>query len=168
MAKLEHLSILVVYSNHNLIRLLREVLKAYGMGRVDHARSLDEARALFQVNSYDMVVTDVYLGQDSGLQLVRWLRGEDGAGAAPFTPVIVASAAAEKRTVLHCVTSGADEFVTLPLSPRTLFQRIEKLIFKPHSYVRAPGYFGPCRRRRVDENYAGPERRSSKLSKPAA
>lgn len=167
-AHLEHLNILVVNANTNMTRLLRTVLKAYGMGRVDEARNLQEARTLFQLSGYDIIVTDVHVGHERGFDLVQWLRGDDGRGVGPFTPVIVASAASELRTVMMSVTSGADEFVTLPLSPRTLFRRIEKLIFKPHSYIRAPGYFGPCRRRRVDENYAGPERRGVHRDQTAA
>ncbi len=169
MSPLEHLNILVVNANGNMTRLLRTVLKAYGMGRVDEARSLNEARILFQLSNYDIVVTDVFVGREDGFDLVRWLRGDDdGLGKGPFTPVIVASAASEKRTVMLSVNSGVDEFVTLPLSPRTLFKRIEKLIFKPHAYIRVAGYFGPCRRRRDDPQYTGPERRSGRVKQSSA
>ncbi len=168
MSPLEHLNILVVNANGNMTRLLRTVLKAYGLGRVDEAHSLSEARIMFQLSTYDIVVTDVHVGHEQGFDLVHWLRGDNGMGNGPFTPVIIASAASERKTVMMSVNSGVDEFVTLPLSPRTLFKRIEKLIFKPHAYIRAPGYFGPCRRRREDAQYAGEERRASRRAQSAA
>jgi DNA-binding response OmpR family regulator len=159
MARLEKISVLVVNGNERMTQILRTALKAYGMGRVDEAFSLDEARVLYQSNPYDIVMTDVHLGFEAGFDLVRWLRGDDGTGPGPFTPVIVASASTEIKTVMTCVQSGADDFVTLPLSPATLFKHIERLIFKPHRYVSVPGYFGPSRRRRIDNGYMGLERR---------
>ncbi len=159
MAHLDRISVLVVNGNPHLAQLLRAALRGYGLGRVDEAFSLDAARVLYQTHRYDLVVTDVHVGKEMGFDLVRWLRGDCGTGPGPFTPVIMASAATEMKVVMTCVESGADDFVTLPLSAKTLFQHIERLIFKPHRYVSAPGYFGPTRRRRADPAYYGANRR---------
>ena len=159
MSQLKNLSVLVVNTNENMAHILRTALRAYGLGRVDEVHSLHEARNPFQRYPYDIVLTDVVVGRESGFDLVRWLRGEGDESGGTMTPVIVASASCELRTVLTSVHTGADEFITLPLSPKSLFKRIEKLIFHPHRYIRAPGYFGPDRRRRQDPSYAGPERR---------
>ena len=39
------------------------------------------------------------------------------------------------------------------------------VIERPRPFVRSKSYFGPDRRRRVDENYRGEERRKEKLQK---
>lgn len=162
------LSILIVNANLNHIRLLRTVLKAYGLGRVDEARSLQEARGMLKLGSYDLVIIDVYVGHENGLDLITWMRGTDGRGPAAYTPVIVATAMADKEMVLASITAGADEFVTMPLSPKTLFEHIEKVIFRPHVYINASGYYGPDRRRSHDPLYVGQERRANGAKSPAA
>jgi two-component system, chemotaxis family, chemotaxis protein CheY len=46
-------------------------------------------------------------------------------------------------------------------------QRLMSVIEHPRPYVRTKSYFGPCRRRRADAEYTGPERRGGKDSAPA-
>lgn len=159
MPGLMDLNVLVVNGNTNHIRLLRTVLKAFGLGRVDEARSLAEGRGMIKMASYDLVILDIYVGNENGLGFIQWMRGVDGRGPAAHTPVIVASAMADKDMVIAAIAAGADEFVTLPLSPKTMLEHIEKIIFRPHPYINAPGYYGPCRRRSVDASYTGEERR---------
>jgi DNA-binding response OmpR family regulator len=161
MPGLMDLNILVVNGNTNHIRLLRTVLKAFGLGRVDEARSLTEGRGKIKMASFDLVIIDMYVGNENGLSFIQWMRGVDGRGPAAYTPVIVASAMADKDMVIAAIAAGADEFVTLPLSPKTMLEHIEKIIFRPHPHINAPGYYGPCRRRNVDPSYAGEERRMS-------
>jgi hypothetical protein len=45
--------------------------------------------------------------------------------------------------------------------PVDLYNRLVSLIERPRRFVKAPGYFGPDRRRRQDPRYSGPWRRST-------
>jgi DNA-binding response OmpR family regulator len=55
--------------------------------------------------------------------------------------------------------AGVTDFLSKPFTVTGLLKRIEALIFQPRPFVRAPDYFGPCRRRKPDPDYRGMERR---------
>jgi hypothetical protein len=46
-----------------------------------------------------------------------------------------------------------------PISAKALYQRILNIVARPRPFVRTKTYFGPDRRRNVNPNYVGPERR---------
>jgi hypothetical protein len=55
--------------------------------------------------------------------------------------------------------AGVTEFLVKPITAHSLFSRIAEIIERPRAFVRCEGYFGPDRRRKNIENYAGPWRR---------
>lgn len=55
--------------------------------------------------------------------------------------------------------AGVNEFIAKPVSVKTMMSRLSAVIEHPHPFVRTNGYFGPCRRRRVEE-HTGEERRA--------
>ncbi|MBN9320533.1 MAG: response regulator, partial [Caulobacterales bacterium] len=56
---------------------------------------------------------------------------------------------------------GVNEFLTKPVTARGVIDRICEVVDNARPYVRAPGYFGPDRRRRADPMFNGPWRRGS-------
>ena len=56
--------------------------------------------------------------------------------------------------------AGVNEFLAKPVSVKAIMTRLISVIEHPRPYVRTKSYFGPCRRRRGDEEYRGPERRA--------
>ncbi len=55
--------------------------------------------------------------------------------------------------------AGVTEFLTKPISPKALYQRIVSVVTNPRPFIKTKTYFGPDRRRHASLNYAGPERR---------
>ena len=55
--------------------------------------------------------------------------------------------------------AGVNEFLAKPVSVRAILSRLISVIEHPRPFVRTKSYFGPCRRRRGDDEYRGPERR---------
>ena len=47
-----------------------------------------------------------------------------------------------------------------PVAAKTMMARLVSVIEYPRPFVRTDVYFGPCRRRRANEEYKGPERRT--------
>ena len=60
--------------------------------------------------------------------------------------------------------AGVNEFLAKPVSSKTILSRLVSVIEHPRPFVRTRSYFGPCRRRRRDDEYHGPERRSGQTS----
>lgn len=91
-------------------------------------------------------------------ELIEYIRRNDKSPN-EFAPIIAVSANANRSTVYRALNAGVHEFVALPLSVRTLWRSIHYSVFMGRPFVRTPEYFGPCRRRKDDETYTGPERR---------
>ena len=67
--------ILVVDDDREIRDLLSKFLERQGM-RVTAARDAREARRLWPLGRYHLVVLDLMLPGESGLDLARWLRAE--------------------------------------------------------------------------------------------
>jgi hypothetical protein len=56
--------------------------------------------------------------------------------------------------------AGVTEFLAKPITAHDLFSRIAEIVERPRGFVRCESYFGPDRRRRMVDDYAGPWRRN--------
>src|SRR5436190_356518 len=109
--------ILIVDDEKNIRRTLRMVLE--GEGHVVHeAGSIAEAIVILERAPIDLILLDVKLGDDNGLELLRTLkaRGEDG--MSPVTseiPVVVISGHATIEDAVAATRLGAFDFMEKPL-----------------------------------------------------
>jgi hypothetical protein len=55
--------------------------------------------------------------------------------------------------------SGVDEMLVRPFSAQAIIARIQAVTVNPRQFIDSAVYVGPCRRRRMLENYNGPLRR---------
>jgi hypothetical protein len=55
--------------------------------------------------------------------------------------------------------AGVTEFLAKPISANALYQRVLNIVANPRPFIKTKTYFGPDRRRNVNPNYNGPERR---------
>jgi DNA-binding response OmpR family regulator len=65
----------------------------------------------------------------------------------------------EKKRVVSARDAGVTEFLTKPISAKALYERILNVVAKPRPFIKTKTYFGPDRRRNVNPNYVGQERR---------
>src|SRR5712692_6977478 len=88
--------LLVVDDDPRLRELLRRYLSENGF-RVTVAAQASEARANLASFAFDLIVLDVMMPGESGLDLTRELRGQVGAGNGPIPhiPVLLLTAMAE-------------------------------------------------------------------------
>ena len=115
----------------------------------------------------DVIIADWEMQPLDGLEFLRLVRrGEDSAN--PYIPVIMLTGHTEWRRVVEARDSGATEFVAKPISARALYMRIMEIIERPRVFVKTKKYTGPCRRRRNDPKYKGPERRTGAGAKKAS
>jgi two-component system response regulator AtoC len=83
--------------------------------------TLGEARGAVRARDFDLVLTDVMLGGDSGLDLVRELRADGFEGA-----ITVMTAFGTVESAVTAMRDGADDFVQKPLSMQGLAVRVTK------------------------------------------
>ena len=153
MTSLSDMQLLVVDDNQQMRHLLRCLLRAVGVFRITEAETAAEALDAMRERQIDLVILDWKMAPVDGLAFARRLRwSEDSPN--PFVPILMLSDA------------GVTGFVKKPISARLLFERITFALTDTRLFVRAPGFFGPDRRRFNDPGYAGPFRRSTDAQAP--
>lgn len=79
----------------------------------------------------DCLVVDWMLPDSSGIELIRWLRRQKNTKNIPALMLTARSEESDKITGLE---SGADDYMTKPLSLRELHARIKALLRRPAAY----------------------------------
>ncbi len=129
-------SILIVEDEENLRYTIRQSLTRDGHA-VREASTLADALSLIEGNAFDLVLTDIILGRDSGLELIPRLRegGYDGA-------LVVMTAMGSVETAVKAMRDGADDYLQKPLSLEELSIQVrrwlerQRLARRVHLYQR--------------------------------
>ena len=154
---LTQLSILVL-EKHLLIRkLLTDVFSEFGVPTVQSTGDPSIAWDMFRQSPTDIILSDWTEGLDGMAFLTKVRQDEDTPD--PFVPVVVCTANTEYRHVCIARDKGMTEFLAKPVSVHTIYSRICALVENHRSFIRIADFFGPDRRRRVDDFYGSVERR---------
>jgi two-component system phosphate regulon response regulator OmpR len=113
--------LLVVDDDARLRELLRRYLSDSGF-RVTTAADVNEARANLASFAFDLVVLDVMMPGESGLELTRALRREGR------VPILLLTAMAEPEDRVNGLEQGADDYLSKPFEPRELVLRIRNVL----------------------------------------
>jgi|SRR5262245_9071256 len=152
------LRFLVIDDNVHMRRIVRTLL--HGFGARDVYEAEDGAAGLEAFANYapDIVVTDWAMPIFDGLELTQMIR-QPGANANPYVPIIMLTGHSERGRVTAARDAGVTEFMCKPISAKSFYQRILNVVANPRPFIKTKTYFGPDRRRTVNSNYTGPERR---------
>ena len=114
--------ILVVDDDRRIRQLLQSFLAGHGF-RVTVAATAAEARERRRGVIFDLIVLDIMMPGESGLELVRaWRSGNDG------IPVLMLSALAEASDRIAGLATGSDDYLSKPFEPQELLLRIHSLL----------------------------------------
>jgi DNA-binding NtrC family response regulator len=113
-------AVLLVDDEKNIRRTLRMVLEGEGY-EIFEADSAASAEAVLSTTAVDLVLLDVKLGEDNGIELLRRLKsraiGDDSAPSRvdPDVPVIMISGHASIEDAVKATRLGAFDFLEKPL-----------------------------------------------------
>ena len=113
--------ILVVDDDREIRDLLSRFLEKQGM-RVTAARDAREARRVWPLGRYHLVVLDLMMPGEPGLDFARWLRGQSE------VPIVILTAMGEETDRIVGLELGADDYVAKPFNPRELLARIRAVL----------------------------------------
>ena len=152
------LRFLICDDNPHMRRILRTLLHSFGAREAYEAE--DGATALEMYSHYvpDIVITDWSMPIFDGLELAQMIRQPESKGN-PYAPIIMLTGHSEKKRVVAARDAGVTEFLAKPISAKALYQRIMTIVLNPRPFIKTRSYFGPDRRRNVNINYVGVERR---------
>ena len=113
--------ILVVDDDDRIRRLLGRYLRENGY-HVATAGSAAEARARLDSMTFDLIVLDVMMPGESGVEFTRGLR------RSATVPVLLLTAMGEPEDRIAGLESGADDYLTKPFEPRELLLRVATIL----------------------------------------
>lgn len=123
---------------------LRELLKSFlsrNDFRVTVAKSAEEARERIGVLDFDLLVLDVMMPGETGLEFASKLRKTDN------VPILMLTARGESKDRIAGLETGVDDYLSKPFEPRELLLRIQSILRRgrPAEVSVAPGHvaFGP-------------------------
>jgi|SRR5579871_796412 len=130
----ERLSILVVEDNRDLIETLGLTLERGGFIAHKAFCAKDAFRAVAEY-SYDLIMIDVMLPDESGFELCRAFRERKGL---KDTPIVFLSARSEEIDKVTAFEMGADDYITKPFSVKEMLLRINAIIRRHRPLGEAP------------------------------
>ena len=154
------LKILLVDDNHHMRMLLAEILRAIGVRDIFEANDGAEGLEMMRKHAIDIVMTDLSMQPLDGIDFVRLLRNSPDSPN-QMAPVIMITGHSTWARVNEARDAGVNEFLAKPLTARGVIERVSQVIEHPRAYVRSETYFGPDRRRRVEQDFKGPWRRAT-------
>lgn len=123
--------ILVVDDDERLRSLLQRYLSEAGF-RVTTAANAREAREKMAGLQFDLLVLDLMMPGESGLELTRSLRKTDS------VPILLLTAMGEPGDRITGFEHGADDYLAKPFEPRELVLRIESILRRAGPGPEAP------------------------------
>ena len=132
--------ILVVDDDRRLRQLLSRYLVENGF-RVTTASDAAQARAKMRGLDFDLLVLDLMMPGENGLEFAHSLRGENA------IPILMLTAMGETEDRIKGLERGADDYLAKPFEPRELVLRILRILERtePRSAVARTISFGDCR-----------------------
>jgi two-component system phosphate regulon response regulator OmpR len=113
--------LLVVDDDERLRALLQRYLTANGY-RVTAAPGAADARALMKSMEFDLLILDVMMPGESGLDLTSSVRKESS------VPILMLTARGDPADRIAGLELGADDYLPKPFEPRELLLRVNSLL----------------------------------------
>jgi len=128
--------ILIVDDDREIRDLLARFLERNRF-RVTAARDGREARRCWTLGHYHLVVLDLMLPGEPGLDLARWLRSQAD------VPIVILTAMGDETDRIIGLELGADDYVPKPFNPRELLARIRAVLRRAGEPANASSDKGP-------------------------
>ena len=113
--------ILVVDDDSRIRDLLARYLHGHGF-RVTTAIDAESARATMRSLAFDLLILDVMMPKESGIEFARSLRTESQ------VPILMLTARAEPEQRIEGLETGVDDYLAKPFDPRELLLRVSNVL----------------------------------------
>ncbi len=124
--------ILVIDDDERLRLLLRRFLEESGF-RVTDVGNTAEARGILAGLAFDMVIIDIMMPGETGLEFLRDLRQSNP------VPALFLTALSETEHRIQGLEVGADDYMSKPFEPRELVLRIKSILGRLANVMQSGG-----------------------------
>jgi two-component system, chemotaxis family, chemotaxis protein CheY len=154
----ENLRVLLADDNAHMRTIVTALLQSIGVKYFKEARNGAEALGILRDWQCDVAMVDFRMDPIDGVEFTRLIRNaKDSVDI--FLPIIMLTGYADRARVIEARDAGVTELIVKPVTAQAVIARLNSVIYHPRPFVRTASYFGPDRRRAVNPDYAGPERR---------
>src|SRR5439155_10058093 len=109
---------------HDSVQLLAAALEPYGVAVIT-AASVAEARQILGAGEVDIIVSDLGLPGENGLELIRWVRSQPSGRDVPAIAVTFFS---ERFGVREARAAGFDVYLRKPIDPTDIVHVVATLV----------------------------------------
>jgi len=113
--------LLVIDDDDRIRDLLKKYLSGHGY-RVSSAANAEKARKLMKTLHFDLLIVDVMMPGESGLELTRSLREQGN------LPILLLTARGDASERIEGLRLGADDYLAKPFEPEELVLRIHAIL----------------------------------------
>jgi two-component system phosphate regulon response regulator OmpR len=113
--------ILLVDDDNRIRALLSRYLTEHGY-RVTTAEHAASARQRIEALAFDLLIVDVMMPGENGLDLTRWIRGTSS------VPILMLTARGDPDDRIKGLEIGADDYLPKPFEPRELLLRLNNIL----------------------------------------
>jgi DNA-binding response OmpR family regulator len=115
--------ILICEDNPMAMKTLSVVIEREGY-EADTAEDGNKAIELLQKNEYDLMLVDIHLPYRSGLELVKFVRSDQGKD----TPVLMLTAFSDPQMQRQAGELGISGYMVKPFNPSDLVNKIKSIL----------------------------------------
>ena len=119
------MKILICEDNPMAMKTLTVILEREGF-EADVADDGNVGIEMLQENDYDLLVIDIHLPYRSGLELIKFVRTDQGKD----TPVIILSAFSDNQMQRQAGELGISDYIVKPFNPGDLIAKIKSILNK--------------------------------------
>ena len=120
------MNILLVDDFSTMRRILKKALKVIGFNNFIEAEDGRDAVGKLKNQKVDMIFCDWNMPNMSGIEFLKYVRGEDEYKDIPF---LMVTAEGQKNNVIAAVDAGVTNYVIKPFSTDTIKEKLSK-VFK--------------------------------------
>jgi DNA-binding NtrC family response regulator len=113
--------VLVVDDDRSICRLVDSILEMEGYPRRICANG-EQARKAIAEEAFDIVVSDIYLGDASGLDLLELTKEQQ-----PDAEVVIMTAHGSVETAVHAVHCGAFDYISKPFAVDAMLEILKRI-----------------------------------------
>ena len=158
-ADFAELRIMLLSGKTHGAQTLRSVLTLAGISRILTVDQSVRAIDLLTMEHFDAVYAADACDQVEGLTFPLAVRRKRGI-LNPMIPIFVFHEQARRCNVEAARDTGATDFITCPVSPKTVMAKLEAALLSPRPFIKAPDFFGPARRAKARPVWNGEDRRT--------
>lgn len=114
--------VLVVDDFATMRRVVRNLLTELGFKSLREAEDGAQAIAMLEQHEFDLVVLDWNMPGTPGIEVLRWVRGNE---AKRDLPVLMVTAEATREQILEAAELGVNAYILKPFTAGTLKKKLD-------------------------------------------